>query len=215
MNREEWEILREGWAFEAKLAQGRDGRGELPASFWETYSAFANTDGGVIVLGAAERNDGSLEVRGIADLDKVERELWNNLQNPQKVSANLLTSSSVTREELDGHQLLVVRVPKTTRTARPVHLNGSLERSYQRVHEGDRRMRPEVARRRSPTRSSIETRPSSSTSQKLTSIVKACVATAASSRRSAPSTRSSPRTTPAFSGRSGRSRRYAVGPIWA
>lgn len=147
MNREDWDILREGWAFEAKLAQGRGGRGEIPGSFWETYSAFANTDGGVFVLGAVEREDGSLEVRGIADLDKVERDLWNNLQNPQKVSANLLTESSVKREEIDGHQVLVIRVPKAPRTLRPVHLNGSLERAYQRVHEGDRLMRPEIVRR--------------------------------------------------------------------
>jgi predicted HTH transcriptional regulator len=148
VNREEWDVLREGWAFEAKLAQGRDGRGEVPASFWETYSAFANTDGGVIVLGAAEGKDGSLDVRGIEDLDKVERELWNGLQNPQKVSANLLTESSVTREELDGRHLLVIRVPKAPRSQRPVHLNGSIERkTYLRVHEGDRVANPEVARR--------------------------------------------------------------------
>lgn len=147
MNREEWDALREGWAFEAKLAQGRDGRGEVPSSFWETYSAFGNTDGGIIVLGAVERDDGSLEARGIADLDKVERELWNALQNPQKVSVNLLSQSSVTREELDGQWLLVVRVPKATRAHRPVHLNGSLEKSYGRVHEGDRLLRPDVARR--------------------------------------------------------------------
>ena len=147
MNREEWDALREGWAFEAKLAQGRDGRGELPTSFWETYSAFANTEGGIIVLGAAERADGSLEARGITDLDKVERELWNALQNPQKVSANLLSPSLVTREELDGRWVLVAHVPKASRGQRPVHLNGSLERAFQRVHEGDRLMRPEVVRR--------------------------------------------------------------------
>jgi predicted HTH transcriptional regulator len=69
MNQEDWDALREGWAFEAKLAQGRDGRGELPGSFWATYSAFANTDGGVVVLGAAERDDGTLDARGIVDID--------------------------------------------------------------------------------------------------------------------------------------------------
>ena len=147
MNPEDWDVLREGWAFEAKLAQGADGRGEVPASFWETYSAFANTEGGVIVLGAAERKDGAFEARGIEDLDKVERDLWNTLQNPQKVSANLLTRASVTREDLEGRHLLVVRIPKAPRSLRPVHLNGTMTRAYLRVHEGDRLVSPEVARR--------------------------------------------------------------------
>ena len=89
--------LREGWDFEAKLAAGRDGRGALPVSFWETYSAMANTDGGTVVLGVAERSDGSFEVAGLAEAARVEQDLWNLLDNRQKVSANVLTQADVQR----------------------------------------------------------------------------------------------------------------------
>ena len=40
-------LLRESVSLECKLAQGRDGKGALPEDFWPTYSAMANTDGGV------------------------------------------------------------------------------------------------------------------------------------------------------------------------
>ena len=37
-------------------------RGGVPAEFWPSYSSFANTDGGVIILGVREK-DGSDGVR--------------------------------------------------------------------------------------------------------------------------------------------------------
>ena len=82
--------LREGWDFEAKAAQGRDGRGALPKSFWETCSAMANSEGGLIALGIREGADRSLEVLGLADPQRVDTDLWNLLGNRQKVSANVL-----------------------------------------------------------------------------------------------------------------------------
>jgi predicted HTH transcriptional regulator len=146
--REDLEALREGWDFEAKLAAGAEGKGTLPGSLWETYSAMANTEGGVILLGAKERKDRSLDLQGIHDFERLETELWNQLQNPQKVSTNLLSRDAVQRIDVSGSTLLLLQIPKADRSARPVHVNGSLERgTFLRIHEGDRRATPEQVRR--------------------------------------------------------------------
>ncbi len=144
----ELEALRESWDFEAKLARGRDQQGEVPRTFWETYSAFANTEGGWVILGAKERADHTLTLAGVGDAVKVEKELWDNLSNRQKVSANLLGQGDVTAVTIDGHTILVVRVPKAGRSERPVFINGSWETgTFVRVHEGDHRVERDVARR--------------------------------------------------------------------
>ena len=44
-------LIRQG---EVVHAECKDASGGLPDSLWESYSAFANTDGGVILLGAKE-----------------------------------------------------------------------------------------------------------------------------------------------------------------
>jgi predicted HTH transcriptional regulator len=87
--------LSEGLEFEAKKAGGRDGQGQLPESFWETYSAMANTEGGVILLGAEETPDHKFNIVGISNPQKVIQDLWNLANNREKISANILHNSDV------------------------------------------------------------------------------------------------------------------------
>ena len=51
MNIEEIKELKENFEVELKKATGKDGKGELPNDFWETYSAMANSYGGTVFLG--------------------------------------------------------------------------------------------------------------------------------------------------------------------
>ena len=142
------EALRETWDFEAKLAGGNDGRGALPTSMWETYSAMANSHGGVIVLGLKENADGSFKVQGIDDVDRLQRDLWNLLANRQKVSVDVVGRDDVETDDVDGKTILVMRVRQATRQERPVHLNGNpLGNTFVRTHDGDRRCDNDRVRR--------------------------------------------------------------------
>lgn len=51
---------------EYKLSQSK-----LSKSFWETVSAFANTDGGLIVLGVSEDKKGIYQVAGVKDATEI------------------------------------------------------------------------------------------------------------------------------------------------
>jgi predicted HTH transcriptional regulator len=144
----DFELLRESVDLECKLAAGRDGSGKLPEDFWPTYSSFANTDGGVVLLGVREKA-GQFMVEGIPNPDKVRKELFDGVNNRQKVSCSLLTDSMVSELALEERIILVVDVPRATRKQRPVHLtrNPLDGHTYRRLNEGDMALPDEDVKR--------------------------------------------------------------------
>ena len=55
--------------------------GGLPKSIWQTYSAFANTNSGVILLGVDETADKSLNIVGLDAPEKLISDFWNTINN--------------------------------------------------------------------------------------------------------------------------------------
>ncbi|MBF0609964.1 MAG: hypothetical protein G8345_06965 [Magnetococcales bacterium] len=142
------DALRESWDFEAKTATGRDGRGQVPANLWETYSAMANTEGGIILLGAREGRDGCLHPVGIPDIERVEHHFWTQINDHDKVSHNLLQPKDVEHIHIGDHALLLIHIPRADRRQRPVFLNGNpLKGTFLRRHDSDQRASQDEIRR--------------------------------------------------------------------
>ena len=80
---------------EKTTAEVKSARKGLPESLWDTYSSFANTEGGVIILGVKEKEDRSWETTGLQDAAKLEKEFWDLINNQQKISLNLLSDRDV------------------------------------------------------------------------------------------------------------------------
>lgn len=113
--------------------------GGFPGSFWDTYSAFANSEGGVIVLGVIERK-GKFFIDNLSDeqIEKYTKDFWNNVNNRATVSCNLLKTEDVVVEDYNGHKLMLFFIPRASREQRPVYrtsqpYNGTFKRNY----EGD------------------------------------------------------------------------------
>jgi ATP-dependent DNA helicase RecG len=117
---------------EFKLAEGG-----LPKSLWETISAFANTEGGTVVLGVAEKGERH-EIVGVRSPAKLIKAFWDGHNNPQKFSPAICTEGDVQPVPIDGRELLLIRVRRAARAQRPVFVNGNpLTGTYKRNFEGD------------------------------------------------------------------------------
>ncbi|MCC5875984.1 MAG: putative DNA binding domain-containing protein [Candidatus Sumerlaeia bacterium] len=137
---------------EFKAAQGEDQRGRLPRDFWETYSAMANTNGGLVLLGVQEKPRGHYRVVGISDPARVKKQLWDCLNDRDKVSVNLLVERHVRVldvETNDGLRAVVqIEVPRATRKQQPVYLTKNpFGNTFLRRTEGDYRASDEEVRR--------------------------------------------------------------------
>ena len=127
------EKYRENNRIEAKKAIGG-----LPNSIWETYSAFANTLGGVILLGVEELKDKSLHAIDLPDPIYLIEDFWRIINDTHKVSLNILTEKDVQTENVDGKTIVVIRVPRAECPDKPIFIDGNpLSGTYRRNGEGD------------------------------------------------------------------------------
>lgn len=115
--------------------------GGFPGTFWDTYSAFANSEGGMIVLGVAEK-------KGIFYLDKLtdeqilkyKKDFWNNVNNKSTINLNLLSDKDLEVADYRGYKIMLFHIPRADRNQRPVYRTTTpWGNTFKRNFEGDYR----------------------------------------------------------------------------
>ena len=115
----------------------KDASGGLPDSLWESYSSFANTDGGVILLGVKEV-DHKLSIVGVPKAATLIKQFWDGVNNREKVSANILFDRHVYSVKCRGCDVVVIEVPRADRQDRPVYIGKDMfSGTFRRNGEGD------------------------------------------------------------------------------
>ena len=126
---------------EGRYIELKKAKNKIPDSFWETYSAFANTDGGIVIFGVDEN---SKQVVGVEQPERMRDDLFNMVNNPQKVSANLISDNDVHIIDVDnGVQIMMIKIPEAPYQLKPVYLKGNPQLTFERLGEGDRRLTPD------------------------------------------------------------------------
>ena len=64
--------------------------------------------------------DKSLHTVDLPDPDRLIKEFWDIVNNPNKTSINVLSSKDVFVQEVDGNHIVVINVPRAERSYKPV-----------------------------------------------------------------------------------------------
>ena len=135
-----WDLLQYGEhiTLECKKAEGT-----IPRSIWETYSSFANTFGGTILLGVDEDTKEKdfkkrFTISNIENPQARLKEFWDTVNNTEKVNVNLLRDADVGTCVIEGKTIIWIEVPQADYTQKPVFINKNpFSGTFKRNNEGD------------------------------------------------------------------------------
>lgn len=120
-------------SYEAKRSEK-----ELPKNIWDTVSAFANTRGGIILLGVDEKNNFST-VDGF-DQNKICAQFCAGMEEGSSAAkVHPIPAFSVERLEIDEKPVLVIAIGELGPDQKPCYVTskGISKGSFKRIDDGD------------------------------------------------------------------------------
>jgi ATP-dependent DNA helicase RecG len=135
--------------------EAKASRSDFPTEGWQTITAFANSSGGMFLLGV---RDATFEAVGVADPDRVQTHLTNVCADELSVPVR----PDILVCQIDGVTVIAARIPSARREERPVfkRSKGLPGGAYLRIGNTDRQMTmAEVRRMLLQQRDDLDSRP--------------------------------------------------------
>lgn len=123
-----------GLAGEHGQVECKESAWQLPRDVWETVSAFANTNGGILLLGVAERG-GRFEIAGLVDAVKTQHDLVSGLREMLNVPIAAQVEPLVVNVGDAERVILSAYIPEAIAYQKPVYMRsqGLDKGCYKRV----------------------------------------------------------------------------------
>lgn len=78
-------------------------------------------------------------ILGVENPDDIIKNIWNTLNNKNKVSHNTLEDSDLYKLEIEDKTIIVMNIKEVPNSEKPVYLNGDLKEIYVRQGEADKK----------------------------------------------------------------------------
>lgn len=132
------ELLKKG---EGPNIEFKKATNTFPQDALTTISAFANTEGGLLVLGVSDDQNREYKITGVQSPEKIIDSLFNMMNNPQRINRNVIPQDNVRTHTIfdDGQEkkVIVISIDKENYRNKPIYLKNNMNLAYYRQGSND------------------------------------------------------------------------------